>query len=93
MDVLENIQRSLEQALTQTAETPAVPSPPEPPNPDDASWRAGLQQLDARLEQLQACVRRADEATADADFLLSTSADALAHWLSAVASQRRRLAD
>jgi hypothetical protein len=93
MDVLENIERSLEQALAQTAATPPILASPEPPSPNDAAWHADFQQLDARIEQLQACVRRAEEAAADADFLLSTSADALAHWLSAVARQRRRLAD
>lgn len=91
MQVLEKIERSLEQALQQAHEAEPIPI-----QAVDREREAGLAQsrtqLDASLGQFKTCLRRADQESAALERLLDEQSEALARWLTLASECRQKLA-
>jgi hypothetical protein len=83
VQVLEAIERSLDQAIAGTSELPPAPPPPAPADPP----------LQDRLTRLQDCLARAERDTAALTGQLDAGADACRRWLAAAAVVRQHLAD
>lgn len=85
-NILDTIDQALTLALVESAERQgALPlSAPSAP-PTSSAWQKHLEQCDAHLEQLQACVRQADAEAAEVDSALEAGEGAWRDWLAAAA--------
>ena len=92
VQVLETIERSLEQATANAPEEPPAPAPADAAA-REAAWQQALEHFRERLEQLRACAARAEAGAAALDALLGDGAADLERWLAAAAETRQRLAD
>jgi hypothetical protein len=90
--VLDTMERSLEQAVATTPQEPAATPSCEVAD-REANWRQSLERLHERLEQLRGCAARAEENAVQMDALLGAGASDLERWLVAAAAMRQRLAD
>jgi hypothetical protein len=83
VQVLEAIERSLDQAIAATTELPPAPPPPAPADPP----------LLGRLTRLQDCLARAERDTAALTAQLDAGANDCRRWLATAAVVRQHLAD
>jgi hypothetical protein len=90
--VLETMERSLEQAVAAAPQESAAPPFGEAAG-REAAWQQALERLQQRLEQLRACAARAEENAAAMDELLGAGAADLERWLAAAAASRQKLAN
>jgi hypothetical protein len=91
VQVLESIERSLEQAAASAPEEPPAPPPRDAAAARDAAWQQALDRLQERLEQLRGCTASAEANAAEMDALLGGGAGDLERWLTAAAEARQRL--
>ena len=86
MDVLDRIERSLQQSLSHTAELPAVQVQGQ------GAGAAAMQLLDARLARWQTCLEQASQNAEQAEHQVSAEEAALTELLPRLAAVRERLA-
>jgi L-lactate utilization protein LutC len=91
-DILERVEQALQRTMAEVAGRGQEPEPPPAGGVEqEATWRQRLEQCDARLRQLQACVQQAESHAAEADSALATSAETLQGWLATAAAARQKL--
>jgi len=90
--ILDRVEQALSQTMAELGEQGLDPQPPPArTGGEETAWRQRLEQCAARLNQLQSCVRQAEEHAAEADSALRTSEEALQGWLAVATAARQRL--
>ncbi len=97
MQVLEKIERSLEQTIKATAEREqtwqSVPEPEGAALAREARWRELLQKLGARPHGFEECAPQLEQEASEVDTTLAAGAEEVSRCRAAAAETARRLAE
>jgi hypothetical protein len=93
VQVLENIQSALNQALTETAERdePLNEEIPVTPTAAEPGGMGGLAQLDQCLCRFQSSYQEAERHASEVEAELQVNQETIQHWLAAATALRHRL--